>query len=160
MELQDAPTLIHQEPVPSHSTLTPSHFGLVATTLPHLKEPQAHVCLDDGANNDKIDGWYLDTDANHHMTYRVELFIELNSDIRISVKCGDTSSVEINDAISILFIGKTGVHRLLTSVYYISTLRNSVISLGQLDEGSSCMEIKDGLLRICDHLQRLLVKVN
>jgi hypothetical protein len=38
-------------------------------------------------------------------------------------------------------------------------LRNSIISLGQLDESGSCVEIKDGVMRIWDHHHRLLAKV-
>jgi transposase InsO family protein len=45
---------------------------------------------------------------------------------------------------------------LLTGVYYIPALRNSIITLGQLDENGSCVEIKDGVMRIWD---RLLAKV-
>jgi transposase InsO family protein len=48
---------------------------------------------------------------------------------------------------------------LLTGVYYISALRNSIISLGQLDESGSCVEIKDGVMRIWDHHHHLLAKV-
>jgi transposase InsO family protein len=48
---------------------------------------------------------------------------------------------------------------LLTGVYYIPALWNSVISLGQLDESGSRVEIKDGVMRIWDHHHRLLTKV-
>jgi hypothetical protein len=50
-------------------------------------------------------------------------------------------------------------HRLLTGVYYIFTLRNSIISLGQLDENGLRMEIKDRVMRIWDCHCRLLAKV-
>jgi transposase InsO family protein len=48
---------------------------------------------------------------------------------------------------------------LLTGVYYIPALRNSIISLGQLDENGSCVEIKDRVMRIWDRHRRLLAKV-
>jgi hypothetical protein len=38
-------------------------------------------------------------------------------------------------------------------------MRNSIISLGQLDESGSRVEIKDGVMRIWDRHRRLLVKV-
>jgi hypothetical protein len=50
-------------------------------------------------------------------------------------------------------------HKLLTGVYYIPALRNSIISLGQLDESGSRVEIKDEVMRIWDHHRRLLTKV-
>jgi hypothetical protein len=67
--------------------------------------------------------------------------------------------VEIKDVGSVIFAAESGEHRLLTGVYYIPALRNSIISLGQLDESGSRVEIKDGVMRIWDHHHRLLAKV-
>jgi len=38
-----------------------------ATTLLHLDKPRARV-LGNGSDDDRIDGWYLDSGATHHMT--------------------------------------------------------------------------------------------
>jgi hypothetical protein len=54
----------------------------------------------------------------------------LDSTVRGSVKFGDAFAMEIECAGSIIFIVKTGEHRMLTGVYYIPALRNSIISLG------------------------------
>jgi hypothetical protein len=54
--------------------------------------------------------------------------------------------VEIEGPGSVIFVAKTGEHRLLTGVYYVPALRNSIINLGQLDENRSCVEIEHGLL--------------
>jgi hypothetical protein len=93
------------------------------------------------------------------MTGRREFFTELNSSVRGSVKFGDASGVEIKGVGSVIFIAESSEHRLLTGVYYIPALRNSIISLGQLDENGSRVEIKDGVLRIWDCHRRLLAKV-
>jgi hypothetical protein len=122
----------------------------------HLDEPRAHVLLGDGSSSDTTDGWCLDTGATHHMTGRREFFTELDSDVRGSIKFGDASGVEIKGVGSVIFAVESSEHRLLTGVYYIPTLRNSIISLGQLDESDSRVEIKDGVMRIWD---RLLIKV-
>jgi hypothetical protein len=134
----------------------------VASATPallHLDEPRAHALLGDGSNSDKTDEWCLDTGATHHMTGRREFFTELDSNVRGSVKFGDASSVEIKGVGSVIFVVESGEHRLLTGVYYIPALRNSIISLGQLDESGSCVEIKDGVMRIWDRHHRLLAKV-
>jgi hypothetical protein len=47
----------------------------------HLDEPWAHVFLDNGSDGDKIDGWYLDTGATHHMTGQREFFFEFDFDV-------------------------------------------------------------------------------
>ena len=96
----------------------------------HLDEPRAHAFLDKGAIDDRIDGWYLDTSAKHHMIGRREFFSDLDSDMKGSIKFGDASAVEIKGVGSIIFKAKTGEDRLLTSMYYIPSLRNSIISIG------------------------------
>jgi hypothetical protein len=67
--------------------------------------------------------------------------------------------VEIKGVGSVIFTTESGEHRLLTGVYYILALRNSIISLGQLDESSSRVKIKDGVMRIWDCHRHLLAKV-
>jgi hypothetical protein len=101
-----------------------------AAALFHLDEPKAHALLGDGSGNDKTNMWCLDTSATHHMTGRREFFAELDSDVRGSVKFGDASAVEIKGVGSVILTAKTREHRLLTGVYNIPALRNSIISLG------------------------------
>jgi hypothetical protein len=143
----------------AHVGIELSPAASAAAALLHLNEPRAHALLDDGSSNDKTDGWCLDIGATHHMTGRWEFFTELNSDIRGSVKFWDASDVKIKSVGFIIFTVESGEHRLLTRVYYIPALRNSIISLRQLDEGGSCVEIKDGVMRIWDRHHRLLAKV-
>ncbi|XP_073359638.1 uncharacterized protein [Aegilops tauschii subsp. strangulata] len=131
----------------------------VAKALIHLDEPKAHALLGDGSGKDKTMGWCLDTGTTHHMTGRREFFAELDSDARGSVKFGDASAVEFKGVGSVILTTKTGEHRLLTGVYYIPALRNSIISLGQLDENGSHVLIEHGVLRIWDRQGRLLAKV-
>jgi hypothetical protein len=125
----------------------------------HLDEPKVLVSLCNSSSNDKADGWYLDTGATHHMTGRREFFTELDPSVRGSIKFGDASGVEIKGVGSVTFIAKSGKHRLLTGVYYIPALRNSIISVGQLDENGSHVLVKHGVMRIWDRRRRLLAKV-
>jgi hypothetical protein len=141
----------------AHANIELSPAELAAAALLHLDEPRAHTLLGDGSSNDKTNGWCLDTDATHHMTYRWEFFTELDSNVQGSVKFGDASDMEIKGVNSIILTAESGEHKLLTGVYYIPVLRNSIISLGQLDESDSHVEIKDGVMGIWD--RRLLAKV-
>ena len=68
--------------------------------------------------------------------------------------------MEIKGVGSVIFTAVFGEHRLLTEVYYIPTLRNSIISLGQLDENGSRVVVEDGVMRIWDRRRRLLAKVS
>jgi hypothetical protein len=143
----------------AHASIELSPAASAAATLLHLDEPRAHALLSDDSSNDKTDGWCLDTGATHHMTGRREFFTELDSDVRGSVMFGDASGVKIKGVGSVIFATESGEYRLLTEVYYIPALRNSIISLGQLDESGSRVEIKDGVMRIWDRHRRLLAKV-
>ena len=118
----------------AHASIELPPAAPAAVALLHLDEPKAHALLGDGSDNDKTDGWCLDTGATHHMTGLQEFFTELDSSVRGSVKFGDASGVEIKGVGSVIFTTVSGEHRLLTGVYYIPALRNSIISLGQLDE--------------------------
>ncbi|XP_066392142.1 uncharacterized protein [Miscanthus floridulus] len=121
-------------------------FASASSAHLHLNELCAHAFLSKGADDDKIDGWYLNTYAMHHMTGWREFFSELDSDVKGSVKFGDASVVEIKGVSSIIFKVETGEHRLLTGMYDIPALRKSIISVGQLDENGSWVEIEDSVV--------------
>jgi hypothetical protein len=93
------------------------------------------------------------------MTGRWESFTELDSSVRGSVKFGDASGVEIKGVGSVIFTAKSGEHRLLTEVYYIPMLRNSIISVGQLNENGSRVMVEHRVMRIWDRQRRLIAKV-
>jgi hypothetical protein len=143
----------------AHVSIELSRAASAVAALLHLDELRAHALLGNGSSNDKTDGWCLDIGATHHMTGRREFFTELDSDVRGSVKFRDASGVEIKGVSSVIFAAESGEHRLLTGVYYIPALRNSIVSMRQLDESGSRVEINDGVMRIWDRHRRLLAKV-
>lgn len=132
----------------AHGSIELLPATLVVMALLHLDEPRAHVLLGDGTNNDKIDGWYLNSGVTHHMTRRREFFSELNTDVRGLVKFGESSIVDLKGIGSVILIAKTGEHQILIGIYYIPSLRNSNISFEQQDENRSRVEIDCGMLRI------------
>jgi hypothetical protein len=143
----------------AHASIELSPAAPAAAALFHLDESKARAFLGDVSNKDMIEGWCLDTGATHHMIDRREFFTKLDSSVRGSVKFGDASGVEIKGAGSVVFTAASGEHRLLTRVYYIHAFRNSIISLGQLDENGWRVEIEHGVMRIWDPSRRLLAKV-
>ena len=81
----------------------------------------------------------------------ISAFLELDSEIRGTVKFGDGSIVEIEGSGTILFIiSKGGEHRKLTNVYFIPRLKANLMSLGELDEADCFISIERGLLKICN----------
>jgi hypothetical protein len=59
----------------------------------------------------------------------------------------------------VTFLGKTGEKIKITDILYIPRLKNSIISLGQLDERGCSVQIEKGVLRVWDRRRRLLVKI-
>jgi len=93
------------------------------------------------------------------MTRRRELFANIDGDVRGSVWFGDASKVDIQSIGTITFEGKNGEKWVLHDVFYIPALRNSILSVGRLDEGGSEVRIKDGVLRMWDERGHLMIKV-
>ena len=93
------------------------------------------------------------------MTGRRELFANIDGDVRGSVQFGDASRVDTQGVGSIAFEGKNGEKWVLHDVFYIPALRNSILSVGRLDEGGSEVRIKGGVLRMWDERGRLMIKV-
>ncbi|KAK3121549.1 hypothetical protein QOZ80_8BG0656020 [Eleusine coracana subsp. coracana] len=108
------------------------------------KREQANLTVD--SNNDE---------PALHLAKIVDLNLVVVGDVRF----GDASIVEIHGQGTVIFAGRNGEHKAFTGMYYIPRLKNSIISIGQLDQGGSKVEIDDGVMRIWDRHWRLLVKV-
>jgi hypothetical protein len=136
-----SPVLWPKEEASEGEALTSPHTHstplLTSSALLHIDEPRAQAFLSDGSDDHKLKGWYLDSGATHHMTGCVGHFAHLDRSVRGSIKFDDEPAVEICSIRSVVFVAKTTKHKLLHGVYYIPALRNSIISLGQLNEGGS-----------------------
>jgi hypothetical protein len=93
------------------------------------------------------------------MTGCKENFAELDTSIGGIVKFGDNSTVAINGRGTVLIEGRTGQHKAITDVYYISKLTSNIISLGQLKERDCRVVLEDGYLKVYDHKEQLLIRV-
>jgi hypothetical protein len=86
----------------------------------------------------------------NHMTGCKELFAERNTHIYDTVKFGDGSITVIEGHDTSILTCKTGEHLVLTGIYFIPRLKESIISLRHLDETGCCIDIIDDILRIFD----------
>lgn len=103
--------------------------------------------------------WYLDNGASNHMTGKRSKFRDLNEDITGEVKFGDGSKVKIEGKGTVAFRCKDGKERLLSEVYYIPSLRNNIISLGQLSERGNRVVLLGEYLLVYDREGKALMKV-
>lgn len=85
----------------------------------------------------ELNVWYLDNGVSNHMSGDRSKFKELDMGLTRRVRFGDGSTVEINGKGSVMFKAKDRGNVLLREVYFIPTLRNNIISLGQLSESEN-----------------------
>ena len=93
------------------------------------------------------------------MTGQKGKFNELDETVSGEVRFGDGSTVTIKGKGSINFSCKNGEKRCLQQVYYIPSLRNNIISLGQLSEEGNKVVLQGEYLWVHDKQGKLLMKV-
>jgi hypothetical protein len=98
------------------------------------------------SDDDHLEGWYLDMGAMNHMMGHDNVFSELDRVVQGTVKFRDGSVVNICGKGSIIFSGCHDEHKVLTGVYWIPRLKNSIISVGKMDKGGTRVLIEGGIL--------------
>jgi hypothetical protein len=141
----------------SHDAIEPA---LEQQQVVHLDETKAQAFLGTScSDDDRLEGWYLNTGATNHMTGRGNVFSELDRAMQGTVKFRDGSVISICGKGTIIFSGRHGEHKVLTGVYWILRLKNSIISIGQMDEVGAHVLVEGGVLRVWDRRHRLLARV-
>jgi hypothetical protein len=108
---------------------------------------------------DKENMWYLDNGANNHMCGDNDKFMELDETIRGNVTFFDHSNVAIKGKCMILIKLKDESHQFIGDVYYISTVKSNILSLGQLLKKEFEIKIRDHTLTLLDTKEDMIAKV-
>ncbi|KAM2121048.1 hypothetical protein ACFX1Q_018896 [Malus domestica] len=95
----------------------------------------------------KEDIWFLDSGCSNHMCGKRELFFDFDESFRESVKLGNNTSMTVfwKGTIRLQVSGMTQV---ITGVFYVSALKNNLLSIGQLQEKGLAILIKHGRCKI------------
>lgn len=126
-----------------------------------LNEGNVTPKLNTGVENKQSESnvWYLDNGASNHMTDQKSKFTELDETVAGQVRFGDGSTVNIKGRGNVTFMCKNGEERTLQEVYYIPSLCNNIISLGQLSEVGNKVVLNGVFLWVYDEQGKLLMKV-
>jgi hypothetical protein len=164
-EDDDEPALLMAMVEESHDVVESAPLQVVEPALEqqqlvHLDETKAQAFLGTScSDDDHLEGWYLDMGVTNHMTGSGNVFSELDRMVQGTVKFGDDSVVNICGKGTIIFSGHHGEHKALTGVYWVPRLKNSIISIGQMDEGGARVLIEGRVLQVWDRRHRLLARV-
>ncbi|XXG55235.1 hypothetical protein AAC387_Pa03g2947 [Persea americana] len=77
--------------------------------------------------------WFLDSGCSNHMGGNKDLFCDLDSSFRESVKLGNDSSLTVPGKGKVR-MEVNGIVLVITGVCYVSDLKNNLLSIGQLQE--------------------------
>ncbi|KAL9256662.1 Retrovirus-related Pol polyprotein from transposon TNT 1-94-like protein, partial [Drosera capensis] len=97
------------------------------------------------------DVWYLDNDASNHMTGRRDMFQELDEKITGEVRLGDVKGKG-----TVVFQCKNEDQYILHEVYYIPKLCTNIISLGQMTENGSEVNMVGDAIKVYDNGKLLM----
>lgn len=101
----------------------------------------------------------MDNEASNHMTGQHSKFKELDEGFTGQVRFGDGSTVNIIEKGSLIIKCKNDEERVLNEVYFIPTLCNNIISMGQLSEDGNKVVLHGEHLCVYDERGKLLMKI-
>ena len=104
---------------------------------------------------DREDMWFLDSGSSNHMCGMKEYFSDSDESFKDSVNLANNSSMVV--------IGKgnvrlqvNGIVQIITRVFYVSELKNNLLSIGQLQEIGLTILFQSGKCKVF-HTKRGLI---
>jgi len=103
------------------------------------------------AGND--DTWYLNSGCSNHMTGHKEWLVNFDMKKRSKVKFVDNRVIEAKGTTGdVLIQRKDGGQTLITEVLYVPTMKNNLLSIGQLLQKGFSMNLHDDTMEIFDRM--------
>ncbi|RVW68896.1 Retrovirus-related Pol polyprotein from transposon TNT 1-94 [Vitis vinifera] len=93
------------------------------------------------------DVWFLDSGYSNHMCGDARMFSELDESFRQQVKLENNSKITVKGRGNVR-LQLNGFNYVLKAVFYVSELKNNLLSIGQLQEKGLAIMIHDGLCKI------------
>jgi hypothetical protein len=119
-------------------------------TLASKKKAEDHLFLAFHMKNEKEeDSWFIDSACTNHMTSKEEIFCNLNSDCKASIKMGNGEMVSAKGIGTIAVQTKKGL-RYIDNVLLVPGLSSNLLSVGQMVQNGYSLIFKDHLCMIND----------
>jgi transposase InsO family protein len=102
--------------------------------------------------------WFLDSGCSNHMCGKKELFSDFDASFRETVKLGDNSKMLVTGKGNIrMFVN--GFVQIITNVFYVPGLQNSLLSMGQLAEKGLAILIQKETCKIYHSEKGLIIEI-
>jgi transposase InsO family protein len=102
--------------------------------------------------------WFLDSGCSNHMCGKRELFSDFDDTFRETVKLGDNSTMLVTGKGNIrMFVN--GFVQIITNVFFVPGLKNSLLSMGQLVEKGLAILIQQEKYKIYHSDRGLIMEI-
>ncbi|RDX93140.1 hypothetical protein CR513_24641, partial [Mucuna pruriens] len=135
------------------------------------KNDQAHLAQEeDVSDSDQVllmvttsskedcSSWYLDTGCSNHMTGNRDWLVDFNPNVTTSVRFADNSTILAEGIRKVMITRKNREIAYMHDVLYIPSMKNNLLSLGQLLEKGFTMAMQANHTKIFDDKQGLVLK--
>lgn len=125
----------------------PSNEG--NTNYAEAEKEEVILLMDDCEDQDhtKEETWYLDSECSNHISGNKEWFFDLDEGFKESVKLGDGRRIEVQGKGNVK-VRVNGRVQVITSVFYISKLKNNLLSIGQLQHKGLTVTFKNDMCNV------------
>ncbi|RDX93043.1 hypothetical protein CR513_24745, partial [Mucuna pruriens] len=110
------------------------------------------------SNKEDYSSWYLDIGCSNHMTSNRDWLVDFNPNVTTSVRFADNSTILAEGIGKVMITRKNGKTTYMHDVLYIPSMKNNLLSLGQLLEKGFTMAMQANHIEIFDDKQRLVLK--
>lgn len=105
------------------------------------------------------DVWFLDSGCSNHMCGDKKMFCELNEDFRQMVRLGNNTRISVMGKGNVR-LKVNNINHVVTEVFFVPELKNSFLSIGQLQERGLAILIQHGMCRIYHPQKGLIIQTN
>jgi len=94
--------------------------------------------------------WYLDTGCSNHVTENRVWLIDLDLSVKSGVRFADNSTILAEGFGKVLIMINDGKKTFMLDVLYVLSMKNNLLSLGQLLKKGYTMTMQQNLIEVYD----------
>eukprot|EP00253_Pinus_taeda_P022846 PITA_22846 len=114
------------------------------------KNPKLVLLTCNIAQDKQEDFWFLDSGCSNHMTGNIEMFANLDENVKYEVTTKTDSKIFFKGKGKVSIQARNGEQMIVPEVYYVSGLKCNLLSIGQLIDKGYNVFFKDDMCTIRD----------